>query len=165
MQLARVLASKEFTDFLRAATAFIDLVENQKNVQRSLIDLYSMGLMLPEIDQTRGYDYDSDFAVDMKPVIAFVAQRVPFSYYGVLMNAMELYESPQFGTGDLIDDICDIYLDLKRAMLAFDEGTIASQENAIWEFKFNYDFHWATHCIEGLSAIHEYLEYRKLNES
>jgi hypothetical protein len=157
MQLSWVLASKEFNDFLQAAKAFIDLVENRKSddqsaflksVQRSLIDLYSMGLILPEIDQTTGYDYDRDFVVEMKPIIAFVAQRVPFSYYSAVLNALEIYESPEIGIGDLIDDICDIYLDLKRATLGFDEATIASQEHAIWEFKFNYDFHWSTHCIE-----------------
>jgi hypothetical protein len=174
MHLHDVLQSKVWNDFLTVAKGYIDLIENHqpadqtdfiKKIQRSFIDLYSTGLLIPEINQTAGYGYERDFVVEMKPVIAFVAQRVPFSYYWAVLNAMELNESPQFGTGDLIDDIWDIYHDLKRGMLAFDEGTVASQEHAIWQFKFNYDFHWATHCINGLSAIHEYLENIKLNGS
>ncbi len=172
MLLADVLKSKEWIDFFPAATEFVDIVENRNPgdqmvfltlVQSCLIELYRHGRLLPEITLTAEDQYDRDFEIDMNAINIFVGERVPFSYYWVVLNSAAIYESPEYGTGDFIDDICDIYLDLKRSMVAFDLGTIASRERAIWNFKLTYDFHWSTHCIEALNAIHEYLECKKLN--
>ncbi|MEM1359809.1 MAG: DUF5063 domain-containing protein, partial [Bacteroidota bacterium] len=60
--------------------------------------------------------------------------------------------------GDLLDDILDIYKDIKRQLLVFDLNTEASIESAIWGMKFDFWHHWSAHAIDALRTIHYVLE-------
>ncbi len=56
--------------------------------------------------------------------------------------------------GDLIDDIGDIYLDLRRGLEVFDR----SEVDGIWEWWFGFEAHWGVHArnaIGGLKAIND----------
>jgi hypothetical protein len=53
----------------------------------------------------------------------------------------------------LADDLADIYRDLKRGLLLYNQGHIVE---AIWEWRFNFDIHWGTHLVGAQRAIHSY---------
>ncbi|MCW3075042.1 MAG: hypothetical protein JWP69_2111 [Flaviaesturariibacter sp.] len=93
----------------------------------------------------------------MKTILKSIGGRVPFSYYWVVLNPVDMKNLAETGTGDLVDDLGDIYKDLKRAIVIFDTDDVAAKENIIWRLKFDFDYHWNKHCIEALSAIHHYL--------
>ena len=127
-----------------------------------LLALYSIARYLPAIQLQVDRDYE-DTVNDsvMKPLLKSIGNRVPFSYYWVVLNPVDMNNLAETGTGDLIDDLGDIYKDLKRALIVFDIDERAAKENAIWKFKFDFDYHWNEHCIEALSAIHHYLADNK----
>lgn len=52
--------------------------------------------------------------------------------------------------GDIVDDLGDIYIDLQRGLACWRAG--ASGE-ALWEWRFNFETHWAEHATSALRAI------------
>lgn len=127
-------------------------------LQRSLIALYLAGKNLPNT----GLQEDGDFEEKMddgylKGIISLVAERLEDKrYYMHLFNPANTNDKDLI-CGDLLDDICDIYIDIKQTMVALDIGTHIAIENAIWQFKFDFDNHWGDHCINAIYATHYFL--------
>jgi hypothetical protein len=77
---------------------------------------------------------------------------LPFSYYrGVLDPSFEAKE--EFVTGDLADDLTDIYSDLKGGLLVLDDG---NGDDAVWHWVWTYRVHWGAHAANALQALHTY---------
>jgi len=57
-------------------------------------------------------------------------------------------ESPVCGA--LSDDVLDIYADLRRGLVTYDEGRLGS---AVWEWEFHFDHHWGQHAVDALRAL------------
>jgi hypothetical protein len=53
-------------------------------------------------------------------------------YYWDVFDPFD-HEDHQAVCGDLVDDLADIYKDIKRGLTVFDIGTLASRETASWE--------------------------------
>jgi len=152
---------------LLTARSFCSLIEtpqssNEKEflqiIQRLLLTLYTLGLDLPDIYVSADVDFDTNLSdTEMKRILKFIGARVPFSYYWVVLNPVDMQNLADTGTGDLTDDLGDIYKDLKTTLIMFDKEDSVAKENAVWQFKFDYDSHWNQHAIEALQAIYHYL--------
>jgi hypothetical protein len=57
-----------------------------------------------------------------------------------------------------LDDLGDIYKDLQYSLRVFDLQIADSQENALWQFKFDFVKHWGEHCINALRALHFFIQ-------
>ncbi len=161
-----ILKTKSFTDFLDAAKHFCSFIETQQSdipdefllsIQNHLLKLYYLGLDLPSVI----LETDTDFNVELpeaeiKALLLFIGKRVPFSYYWTVLNPVEIANPAETGTGNLIDDLGDIYKDLKEGLILFDRVDAGAKENAIFQFKLGFETHWGEHCIEALNAIHHY---------
>ena len=162
-----VLKTDVFSNFLNAAKAFCTFIETEGSfteieflrvTQIHLATLYFHARQIPSVHLRVDKDFESDIDdKQMKLLLKFIGERVPFSYYWVVLNPVDIKNVAEIGTGDLIDDLGDIYRDLRRALIIFETDDIAAKENAIWKFKFDFDFHWNQHCIDALSAIQHYL--------
>jgi hypothetical protein len=53
-------------------------------------------------------------------------------------------------TGDIIDDLGDIYRDLRRGLVHWQDGNLA---DALWEWRFNFQIHWGEHATSALRAL------------
>ena len=53
-------------------------------------------------------------------------------------------------TGDLVDDLRDIYLDLRRGLRHYEAGREA---DAVFEWRTNFGFHWGPHATGALHAL------------
>lgn len=51
----------------------------------------------------------------------------------------------------LIDDILDIYKDVKEGILLYERS---EQIEAIWHWKFQFEIHWGRHAINAICALH-----------
>lgn len=157
----------ELSGFLSAARNFCAFIESTKpetpkdflsNIQSILLELYQFGGRLPDAEVT-----DRDFEElltdhDHKIILENIGRRCPFQYYWTIIDPFNFNDaSQQLGTGDILDDLGDIYRDLKRALLLYDSGLKNAQITAVWQMKFSFDAHCATHCIDGIKAIHDYL--------
>ena len=167
VSLEQMLASKSVVDFVEAAQCFCSLIEKQKSdnpkefleiLQGQLLTLYTLGLNLPDISIESDVDFHTDVPKEqIRTILKFIGDRVPFSYYWTVLNPFEEVNEAKTGMGDLTDDLGDIYLDLKRALMQFDNESPAAKENAIWQFKFDFNNHWQEHCIDAMQIIFHYL--------
>ncbi len=57
----------------------------------------------------------------------------------------------------LWDDLPDIYRDLHDGLALWREGTPDGQAEAAWEWRYNYDIHWAHHLFRAMTTVNEML--------
>lgn len=63
--------------------------------------------------------------------------------------------------GDLLNDVMDIYKDIKYQLMIFDFNTEESIENAVWGIKFDFGHHWSKHAIDAIRTIHYVIEKKE----
>lgn len=161
MTPARAGDSKEVEDFITKAHAFCDLIENEEieeveflnRIYRILPDLYLAGLELPEIELESEEETETDEG-QIQEISARISERIP--RYGTYWKVFDpIYpEDKEPVRGFLADDLADIYRNLKRGLLAFQEGTPEALENSLWELRFGFRTHWGRHLIDALRALH-----------
>ena len=153
-----------FDNYLLVANRYLDYFESEptgdkqnflSKIQCALIDLYRYGRVLPEVSSS-GIEFDISFKRNDKQIQSMIEQKVPFSAYWHTIDPFSL-DQPEVGLGDLLDDLGDIYLDLKRAVLVFNSNVDGAKEESFWKFKFDFDYHVADHCISAMKAIHDYM--------
>jgi hypothetical protein len=157
MELPELLATA------RKYCSFVESTDNENSkfltdVQMLLLELYLLGRQLRDVDavETGFEDLLSDH--DYKAVLKNISDRCPFQYYWTIIDPFNFNDTnQQIGTGDLLDDLGDIYHDLKRTLLLYDSGLNGARLQAMWQMKFDFDSHWGTHCVDSIKAIHDYL--------
>ena len=77
-------------------------------------------------------------------------ELLPIKGYWKVFDALVM-EQPVFNT--LADDLSDIWRDLKQGLLLYDSGNV---EEAIWQWRFNYEIHWGRHLLGAEYAIHSF---------
>ena len=166
ISLDKILATKAFQDFVTAARHFCLLIEIKQSdnlkeflqtIKRYLSALYVLGLDLPDISLSSDLDLSVDLSdTERKSIRQFISDRVPFSYYWIVLNPVEVENDADVGAGDLLDDLEEMYRDIKCGLIMLDKEDFSAKENGVWKLKFDYDSHWSTHCIEALQVIHDY---------
>lgn len=164
----QIIKSKEFNDFYKIALDFCAFIENRQpgtkvdfmqGTRHHLLKLYSTALQLQWVGLQSNTEFDERLQdADIKPLRDSISQRLEGSqfYWHVFDPTDEENRTPV--CGDLVDDLGDIYKDLKNAITLFNLGKSGCKENALWNFKFLFEKHWDDHCINALSAIHFYLQ-------
>lgn len=167
MILKEILETKQFVDFYESAIDFCQHIEHNKTqssidfiqiTRLKLLSLYDAGLKLPDVEILLNAEFDKKLEEkEFEKTLFFISERIEKRYYWHVFNPTDEVDTEPV-CGDLVDDLGDIYKDLKQSILIFKIGTNESQETAVWEFKFNFDKHWSDHCINALSAIHFFLQ-------
>ena len=132
------------------AEAFIEAIH------KDLVQVYGYGLELPLVDLTKCYADTLELEDGvLRAALKNIQNNTPFQYYWTVLNPLEV-DTPSTGTGDLIDDLFDIYKDLKMGITYFDKVE-GYKEWAFWTFKMTFLNHWSDHCVNAVQVIHEYL--------
>lgn len=163
--LAEALGTEKLQQFLAIARRYCLFIEDQQpmppvvflpQVQQLLLDLYTAALSLDWINLQSKADYETK-KIDLPKILRVVAEKLDNSryYWSVFDPTSE--SDAEAGCGDLLDDLGDIYKDLACSLIIFDLQTADSQENALWQFKFDFAKHWGDHCINALRALHFFL--------
>ena len=56
--------------------------------------------------------------------------------------------------GWLIDDMSDIYKEIKNGILKIETGDPENIEDGIWDITFGRNIHWGNHAINAIRALH-----------
>ena len=162
-----ILQTKEFKDFYKIANDFCDFIENQpkgkteflKALRQYLLNLYNISLILPWVELQSNIDYDDKLNSDeFENTLSFIADRLEGARYYWHVFDPTKQDAKELVCGDLLDDVRDIYQDLKYSIMIFNLDKVDCIENALWQFKFDFDKHWGDHCINALRALHFYLQ-------
>ena len=164
----QILQTEEFLDFYKAALDFCDFIENYQNkrkvdylhtVRQNLLKLYNTALKLQWVDLQSNVEYDDKLDdKEFNNILSRIVEGVDNARYYWYIFDPTCNKDHEAVCGDLVDDLGDIYKDLKYSIMIFNLGDVDCKENALWQFKFDFDKHWGGHCINALSAIHFYLE-------
>lgn len=75
---------------------------------------------------------------------------LPFNYYSSFFHPTRINED-ESGTGDLADDLADIYRDIKNGLWLYDNRHTTE---AVWSWRYTFQIHWGRHATSGLYALH-----------
>ncbi|MBX3240703.1 MAG: DUF5063 domain-containing protein [Chitinophagaceae bacterium] len=151
--------SKDITDFLEldttknflvAANQFVTIIEAEninkddfiKQVHLSLIDLYSTGHKLQDIElvySSADSDFDRENLFDNRNRNLISELGGQAFYFESFDPTYEKEDSPSQGW--LVDDFSDIYRDIKIELEKLKIGTDEATEDALWQLKFSFRHH------------------------
>lgn len=79
-------------------------------------------------------------------------KSMPFSYYNGFFDPHEnVGVTSEAGVDDLLDDLADIWRDLRHGLDLWDAGEEAAAQ---WEWVFGYRSHWGRHAAGAQYALH-----------
>ncbi|MDJ0363655.1 DUF5063 domain-containing protein [Hymenobacter sp. H14-R3] len=163
-----VRQAPEFAAYYEAAGHFCLFLEESNGLTTSgflnkarlhLLRLYAAALAMPAVDLQSNKEYEDKVSVDaFRAVLSSVAEQLDSAryYWHVFDPTDDLDTTPK--CGDLLNDLGDIYKDLKNRLMLFSLDKEDCEEIARWNLKFDFDAHWGAHCINALSAMHFYLK-------
>lgn len=161
-------SSEEVISFIDAAELYCKFIENSQSsnaldfliaLQKHLLVLYQAGVKLPRIDLQEDMDFSEDIDNSSFGIIVnSIMDRLSDNRYYVHLFDPTDKTDDEVIYGDLLDDMSDIYKDIKRAFLILKIDSRVAQANAIWQFKFDFDNHWGDHCINAIYATHYFLK-------
>ncbi len=148
---------KHIQEFTQLAHEYCDWVETEGNkgqenlffVHVLLSKLYSWGIQLPECEPTDLLESKERPEHEHQRVIGYF-KDFPIQYYSMIFNA-EVIPSEEPVTGDVIDDLADIYKDLKDGLWYLERG---SEVDAVFQWHFSLGVHWARHILGAMYALY-----------
>ncbi|WKA52337.1 DUF5063 domain-containing protein [Planococcus liqunii] len=152
------MESTEVEVFLQAAKRYCHLmdslnslgeIEKFKQLHAAVTELYAKALYLPETEPGKDDSFDIDFQL---PQVDFGTHNVYWGGYDPYHSDEDLEEIMEEPLNEtLTDDVLDIYSDVKRGLILYEQGNHAE---AIAEWKYNFEIHWGTHAASAIRALH-----------
>ncbi|MFN7686232.1 MAG: DUF5063 domain-containing protein [Sphingobacteriales bacterium] len=163
MKARQMTATEGFSVFLQTARDYCDFIEDInrysevaffESALKHLLTLYTNAQSLELVEVT----FDSDFSPlltkdNIREVRMQLSNIIDSRYYWHVFDPSEQVDINPV-CGDIVDDLEDIYWDLKNAIMLYDKGSEEEVESALWDFKFLFDNHWGDHCMNAQYAIH-----------
>ena len=163
MKSKLVISTEEFQDFLRSCRNYCELLENKQvsasllDLQKSLLKLYLYGLNLETIDLASNKEFEGKLGdKDLDKIKNLACEIIGENqyYWTIFDPTSNVFGNESPVMGDLLDDVIDIYKDIKCQVMIFDLNTEESMESAAWTMKFDFWHHWSNHAIDAIRTIH-----------
>ncbi len=133
---------REYCDFIKIISA-LALPDRLAAARLHLLKLYASALSLPAMPDAG--EVDAGASPDQPH------GWVGFEQKDFYWEVFDPYEQSEPVCGSLSDDLLDVYRDLQRGLALWDAD---HKKEAVWEWRFNFDFHWGDHAIDALRALH-----------
>lgn len=148
-------------DFVRAARelcAWCEAAPGEPEAEvrtalRLLSRLYVRALELEQPEEGLTEDLEVELDDETWRRVYRRVGAIPLGMYGVTLDPHAVL--PEFGVGDLADDLADIHRDLSEGLWLYDRGF---RVDAQWTFAFTFQAHWGRHAVEALWALHLWLD-------
>ena len=167
LTIDKIIQADSFIKFIKSVRDFCDFIENGKTenyisflrlTQTHLQSLYFGGQKLQAVDLNYNLDFEDIMTKpELEKVLRSLADRLNNRFYWHVFDPTK-EDDIEPVCGDLLDDLGDIYKDLKNSLLLFDKGSPAEIESAVWTFKWSFDNHWGDHCINATYALHYFIQ-------
>ena len=168
MSVDKITQTKDFITFVYRTRNFCTFLETHQNdsyklfisdIQKQLIELYTFAQTLHDFDlpdrDIKEIDITDD---DIKDLLSFTRDRLRDPFYWIVFNPTDHNDTASV-CGDLLDDLGDMYKDIKTFLTGFDDADDDVKQNALWHLKWSFDNHWNDHCMNAIYAIHYFLKH------
>ena len=166
--LESYINTKSFSDFKLSAENYCVYLENLSlsekdsfplHLKSLLADLYASALKLPEVDLVIVLDYEDK---NLRDKLISCAKEFGGIASNILGNnqfyrtafAPDNMDTEELSHGFLIDDIQDIYIDIKESLELLKTNENVPTQQALWDIKFSLRSHWGEHCVSALHFLH-----------
>ncbi|MFD2517732.1 DUF5063 domain-containing protein [Salinimicrobium flavum] len=169
-EIKSLLTANDTQHFLDVARSYILLIENGEikkqefhlQIHKKLTELYNAGLSLKPVElfysNAETYFDGIDKSELKTQNIKLISLFGEDSYYWEIFDPTD-EKDKESTQGWLVDDVVDIYADLKIELHKIDEiATDEAVEDGLWQLKFGFTTHWGNHCVNAIRALH-YLYY------
>jgi len=167
MTVQDAIQRRETIDFLEVAARYCVFIEKENrkgfeyflSAREVLVTLYAAAIKLPDISTTTHNEFDGRVTKEEQQLII---HRLNGNigdkgfYWDTFDPTNE--KDTEAVCEDLVDDLGDIYRDIKSCLTTYNIGQIEAQEHGLWELKFTFDKHWGAHNINALRALHYLIE-------
>lgn len=118
--------------------------------------MYLAGQNLPDV--TLDSVTDSEYRLsdqDYRKITSNLSKKVGSKNQFYFETFDPIYPTDNEPTqGWLVDDLADIYRDVKSELIEIDKGTDVVIANALFILKLGFQTHWGGHAIDALRALH-----------
>jgi hypothetical protein len=122
---------------------------------RLLATLVHLAYEMPGADPEDLPEHDILLKGDDSIAIYKRFSSMPFQYYSQFWRPYDIGRTDgEPVTGDVADDLMDIYLDLNQGVLYMDNG---HPVQAVFHWRFMFEVHWGRHATSALHVLHCYL--------
>ena len=161
------LGDVEAATFREAATRFCAHITERDRMTTTrfltvlpghLAALYAAAAALPEVaPDVESPERDRNELAEWRPLFEALGAKIgPHRYYSETSDPSKP-DAQETVTGDLADDLADIYGDL-RTGLAFEVAAGREAPNdVLWTWRFDFESHWGRHATSALRAVHTLL--------
>lgn len=136
-----VQAARDFCDFVEHASTVESVEMRLRNGRSALAKLVAAGAILPLTEPAS----DEVLLWDGTP-----PDWPGFGPHDLYWEVFDPYVDEERVARSLSDDFLDIYRDLKRGLVGFDDG---HWRDAVWDWCFHFDHHWGDHAVDALRAL------------
>jgi hypothetical protein len=140
--------SREFCLWIECGT-ITDLQQGQV----LLAELHLLVLELPRIEPNSIDRGDRNISGDEYRKITTRLRDLPINFYWEVLDPL-IGEKEGTACGSLVDDLADIWRDLKNGLLNYEDGRVI---NAVFDWRTSFETHWGKHLVEAQRVIHSYL--------
>lgn len=167
MNYKELISTKGFRTFIISIRSYCELIESNVNenylvnLQKSLLEIYSQAINLKTIELVSNVEFEeklNDIEFERIKNQTSVSLGEIQCYWTIFDPTENVFGNEKPIMGDLLDDIMDIYKDLKYQLMILDINTKDSIENAVWGMKFDFWYHWSSHAIDAMRTIHYVIE-------
>ena len=126
-------------------------IDAAQNGLRLIAQLYSAGLELPGFPDEVDPDFEKALVSDAERLQVFEhSARLPIQYYSEIFDPLPVPPDEEPVTGNLADDIADIFRDVVEGIRLFDRG---QESEAVWKWVFGIHSHWGEHATSAMRAL------------
>jgi hypothetical protein len=165
---------KATLNFARQFCEFIDGLSFQSYSRDNFIDLlhvrlselYTISILLPRLELPITETNEQDEKKEKRKMDSALYTKLSnllgeYTDYSQSFDPTITDDKENYSSGWLVDDLADIYLDLKGIIKNIEKDTDDSIRQALWDLKFGFGAHWGYHLIDALRFLH-YIKYGHL---
>ena len=137
-----------FKEIENTINEFLEIIDNDlfpANENHFIKSLDNLALSTNDLDNIvfDGTEYPDGPDLIYNEIREVVNKKFPnYGYYNIPSKITEEIAEAEIIVGDAIDDISDLYRDLKKIKWKFEN---TSQMDALWNFQYGYNTHWGWH--------------------
>ncbi|HVK38595.1 MAG TPA: DUF5063 domain-containing protein [Candidatus Kapabacteria bacterium] len=164
---AFVAAAREFCETVEQCDRLFDDDGNAvtdpasflRYILRRLAALYTAGLALPEVE-VQGDDLllttmsHEEWSVVCRGLSDIIGK---YNMYWTMLDSPYVSKDDHGGIGTISDDLADTYRDVKGRLDIWDSAEPDLRQQVIWEWRFNFVYHYGQHILDSMRAIHRFV--------
>jgi hypothetical protein len=159
-----IVKSKAVQSFANAARVYCSFIEEcdkfnrmefLKKAHEFLALVYYRALLLPDVELKGELPKERMTLEQWKELVESFRQKLgDWNYYWDIFNPSEATQETKAICSSLAGDLVDTYQDLQHGLVQWKIKSVRAKQNAVWQWKLNFQFHTGQHINGALRYLY-----------